>query len=311
MQGFLLLALGGFIAQLVDGSLGMAYGITSTTILLTAGLTPALTSASVHLAEIGTAAASGLSHYKLGNVDFRIVLTMGLPGAAGAFLGATALSTFATTAAKPWMAGILLLLGLYVLARFTLRAPRRPAATSRGLGRAWLAPLGLLAGFLDATGGGGWGPVSTPTLLSTGRVEPRKVVGSVDTSELFIGVAASAGFLTALGGSGLSWTTVAALLVGGVLAAPLAAYLVRIVPARLIGVGAGGLIVLTNTRILVSSAELPAPVVIYTVVICCWGLALAHTIRALLVQRRGTAAADSPHAAVEQPAETREPEPVG
>lgn len=311
MQGFLLLALGGFIAQLVDGSLGMAYGITSTTILLTAGLTPALTSASVHLAEIGTAAASGLSHYKLGNVDFRIVLTMGLPGAAGAFLGATALSTFATTAAKPWMAGVLLLLGLYVLARFTLRAPRRPAVTSRGLRRAWLAPLGLLAGFLDATGGGGWGPVSTPTLLSTGRVEPRKVVGSVDTSELFIGVAASAGFLTALGGSGLSWTTVAALLVGGVLAAPLAAYLVRIVPAQLIGVGAGGLIVLTNTRILVSSADLPAPAVIYTVVTCCWGLALARTIRALLVARHRTATADSSHAAVEQPADTREPEPVG
>lgn len=285
MHAFLIFALGGFVAQLVDGSLGMAYGVTSTTILLTAGLTPAMTSASVHLAEIGTAAASGLSHYKLGNVDVRIVLTMGVPGAVGAFLGATALSNLATAAAAPWMSAVLLLLGAYVLVRFTFRTVRRRRMT--GVSPKLLAPLGLVAGFLDATGGGGWGPVSTPTLLSTGKVEPRKVVGSVDTSELLIGLAASAGFLMALGGSGLSWSTVGGLLLGGVIAAPLAAYLVRIVPMRMIGAGAGGMIVLTNLRTLVGSLGVPAPApaVIYTVVTVAWVATLVHALRTVLRER--------------------------
>ncbi|WP_344925689.1 sulfite exporter TauE/SafE family protein [Saccharopolyspora gregorii] len=284
MQTFLIFALGGFIAQLVDGSLGMAYGVTSTTILLTAGLTPAVASASVHLAEIGTSAASGLSHWKFGNVDWRVVLILGVPGAVGAFLGATALSNLSTEAAEPWMSTILLVLGLYVLLRFALRPLRRKQLT--GVSSKLLAPLGLVAGFVDATGGGGWGPVATPTLLSTGKVEPRKVVGSVDTSEFLIAVAASLGFILSLADEPLSWATVGALLIGGVIAAPLAAYLVRIVPMRLIGVGAGGLIVLTNARTLIKAFELPAPAVIYAVIVVAWVAALAFTVAQIVRDRR-------------------------
>ncbi|MFR9727591.1 sulfite exporter TauE/SafE family protein [Saccharopolyspora sp. MS10] len=284
MHTFLIFALGGFLAQLVDGSLGMAYGVTSTTILLTAGLTPAVASASVHLAEIGTSMASGVSHWKFGNVDWRVVLVLGVPGAAGAFLGATALSNLSTEAAEPWMSTILLVLGLYVLLRFALRPLRRRQLT--GVSSKLLAPLGLVAGFVDATGGGGWGPVATPTLLSTGRVEPRKVVGSVDTSEFLIAVAASLGFVVSLADEPLSWTTVAALLLGGVIAAPLAAYLVRIVPMRLIGVGAGGLIVLTNARTLTKAFELPAPALIYAVIAVGWVAALAFTVRQIVRDRR-------------------------
>ncbi|MFI0465849.1 sulfite exporter TauE/SafE family protein [Saccharopolyspora sp. 5N102] len=292
MQAFLIFAIGGFVAQLVDGSLGMAYGVTSTTILLTAGLTPALASASVHLAELGTSVASGLAHWKFGNVDWKVVLTLGVPGAVGAFLGATALSNLSTEAAEPWMSTILLALGLYVLLRFAIRPLRRRQLT--GVSPKLLAPLGLVAGFVDATGGGGWGPVATPTLLSTGKVEPRKVIGSVDTSEFLIAAAASLGFLTSLAHQELSWTTVGALLLGGVLAAPLAAYLVRIVPMRLIGVGAGGLIVLTNARTLIKNFELPAPspTIIYAVIVVAWVAALAYTVRVIRAERRSTTEVD-------------------
>ncbi|MFC7344481.1 sulfite exporter TauE/SafE family protein [Saccharopolyspora griseoalba] len=286
MQAFLIFAIGGFIAQLVDGSLGMAYGVTSTTILLTAGLTPALASASVHLAEIGTSVASGISHWKFGNVDWKIVGLLGVPGGIGAFLGATALSNVSTEAAEPWMATILLALGLYVLLRFAVRPLQRRKLT--GVSPKLLAPLGLVAGFMDATGGGGWGPVSTPTLLSTGKVEPRKVIGSVDTSEFIIAVAASLGFLTSLADARLSWVTVGGLLLGGVLAAPLAAYLVRIVPMRLIGVGAGGMIVLTNTRVLVKALDLPAPApaLVYGAIVLAWIALLTYTVRVIVGERR-------------------------
>ncbi|RKT86245.1 hypothetical protein SAMN05421805_102141 [Saccharopolyspora antimicrobica] len=285
MQAFLIFAIGGFIAQLVDGSLGMAYGVTSTTILLAAGMSPALASASVHLAELGTSLASGLSHWKFGNVDWRVVLTLGVPGAIGAFLGATALSNISTEAAEPWMSTILLALGLYVLARFAFRPLRRRQLT--GVSSKLLAPLGLVAGFVDATGGGGWGPVATPTLLSTGRVEPRKVIGSVDTSEFLIAAAASLGFLLSLAHQNLSWPTVGALLLGGVIAAPLAAYLVRIVPMRLIGVGAGGLIVLTNARTLIKDFDLPGPshTIIYSVIVVAWVAAIAYTVRVIRAER--------------------------
>ncbi|GAA2346968.1 sulfite exporter TauE/SafE family protein [Saccharopolyspora halophila] len=286
MQAFLIFAIGGFIAQLVDGSLGMAYGVTSTTILLTAGLTPALASASVHLAELGTSVASGVSHWKFGNVDWKIVGMLGVPGGIGAFLGATALSNVATEAAAPWMSTILLALGLYVLLRFAIRPLRRRRLT--GVSPKLLAPLGLVAGFMDATGGGGWGPVATPTLLSTGKVEPRKVIGSVDTSEFIIAVAASLGFLIALSDAQLSWLLVGGLLLGGVVAAPLAAYLVRIVPMRIIGVGAGGMIVLTNARTLVNAIDLPSPspVLVYAVIATAWIALLAYTVRVVVNERR-------------------------
>ena len=234
MPALIVLALAGFAAQLVDGALGMAYGATSTTLVLATGLTPAVASASVHFAELGTTLVSGTSHWRFGNVDWRTVRRIGIPGAVGAFTGAVVLSNISADLAKPWMAGILLGLGIYILLRFALgRAQLKPGR--RYVRGRFLVPLGLGAGFVDATGGGGWGPVATPTLLTSGRMEPRKVVGSVDTSEFLVALAASLGFLAALGSQGMDWGVVVALLAGGVVAAPLAAWLVQKITARLLG----------------------------------------------------------------------------
>src|ERR671920_151565 len=191
MANFLLLAIVGLIAQLVDGSLGMAYGVTSQSLLLTVGIAPALASASVHIAEVGTTAASGVSHWRFGNVDWSKVGPLAIPGAVGAFFGAVFLSAFITAqAAQPIVAVFLFGLGVFVLARFSFRRHQRPVEV-RPVSRAFLAPLGLIAGFLDAAGGGGWGPISTPTLLSSGRMEPRKLIGTVDTSEFLVAVGVS------------------------------------------------------------------------------------------------------------------------
>jgi uncharacterized membrane protein YfcA len=267
MPTLIVLALAGLAAQLVDGALGMAYGATSTTLVLATGLSPAVASASVHMAELGTTLVSGTFHWRFGNVDWRTVRRIGFPGALGAFTGAVVLSNVSADVAKPWMAGILLALGVYILLRFTLgRAELKPGR--RYVRGRFLAPLGLGAGFIDATGGGGWGPVSTPTLLASGRMEPRKVVGSVDTSEFFVALAASIGFL-------------AALLAGGVLAAPIAAWLVRKVTARLLGASVGGLIVLTNTRTFFDYGNVPPDVrwPVYAALLTCWAFALGWVVR--------------------------------
>ncbi|WP_409332586.1 sulfite exporter TauE/SafE family protein [Trujillonella humicola] len=258
MKTLILLALAGLGAQLVDGSLGMAYGVTSTTLLLAIGTNPAAASATVHLAEIGTTLMSGLSHWKFGNVDWRVVLKIGVPGAVGAFAGATVLSALSTEVAAPVMSLILLGLGVYLLVRFTLRGIDR-RHLGKPMRKRFLGPLGLVAGFVDATGGGGWGPVGTPAILASGRMEPRKVIGSIDTSEFLVALAASLGFLLALGSQGIDFAWVAALLLGGMIAAPIAAWLVRHVPPRLLGSLVGGIIIVTNTRTLLRSDWLDAP----------------------------------------------------
>ncbi|SCK36096.1 sulfite exporter TauE/SafE family protein [Streptomyces sp. WMMB 322] len=282
MRTLILLALAGLGAQLVDGSLGMAYGVTSTTLLLAVGTNPAAASATVHLAEIGTTLASGASHWRFGNVDWRVVAKIGVPGAVGAFAGATVLSSLSTAVAEPVMSLILLALGLYLLGRFTFTG-----FSSRNLGKPlrkrFLSPLGLVAGFVDATGGGGWGPVGTPAILASGRLEPRKVIGSIDTSEFLVTIAASIGFLAGLGSGGVNWSWAAALLVGGVIAAPLAAWLVRHVPPRVLGSAVGGIIVLTNVRTLLNgdwvSAGGTVKTAVYVVLYAVWAAALAHSVR--------------------------------
>src|SRR4051794_28258321 len=247
MRRLVLLALVGLAAQLVDGSLGMGYGVTSATLLVAAGIGPAAASAAIHFSEIGTSLVSGLSHHKLGNTDWRTVGVLALPGFVGAFAGATLLVNLDTDLAVPVVAGILIGLGSYVTWRFL--APRKLRFGARP-GARFLAPLGLFAGALDAVGGGGWGPVGTSSLLASGRLEPRKVVGSVDTAEFVVAVGGSLGFLVGLGTQGIAWGYVGALMVGGVVAAPIAATLVRYLPARVLGVAAGGLIVLTNLQTL-------------------------------------------------------------
>jgi hypothetical protein len=277
VKTLVLLALVGLGAQLVDGSLGMAYGVTSTTLLLAIGTNPAAASATVHLAEIGTTLASGLAHWKFGNVDWKVVAKIGVPGAIGAFAGATFLASLSTEVAAPVMSLILLTLGVYILARFTLRGIDR-RHLGKPMRKRFLGPLGLVAGFVDATGGGGWGPVGTPAILASGRMEPRKVIGSIDTSEFLVALAASLGFLLALGSQGVDFAWVAVLLLGGLIAAPIAAWLVRHIPPRMLGSLVGGVIVLTNTRTLLKSDWIDAPdstrIPIYVAIYLVWAAAV-------------------------------------
>ena len=256
MRKLIVLGVVGLIAQLIDGSLGMAYGVTSSTLLLAAGVAPAAASAAVHFSEIGTSVVSGFSHHKLGNVDWRTVSVLAVPGFIGAFIGATALSNIDGATAKPIVACILLGLGIYVIYRFLRLGGRRPQFKARP-SATFLAPMGLLAGTLDAVGGGGWGPVGTTSLLSSGRLEPRKVVGSIDTSEFVVAVGGSLGFLFGLGAAGINWGYAVALLAGGVVAAPIAAWLVKHLAARVLGVAAGGLIILTNSKTLLEAVGVP------------------------------------------------------
>ena len=253
MTGLILIALAGFGASFVDGALGMGFGVTSTTLLLAVGLSPALASASVHLAKLGTAAASGMAHHRFGNVDWAGVRRIGLPGAVGAFVGATVLSHLSTKAALPFTGTLLFLLGIYIVIRFVLgRAPRRKPGTP---GNRLMIPLGLVGGFVDATGGGGWGPVTTPTLLADGRLTPARVIGTVNTAEFIVALAASLGFLIGLGTAGIDLGIVLALLAGGVIAAPLAAWVVRFLNPRILGVVVGCVILLLNARLLLGALD--------------------------------------------------------
>ena len=253
----------------------MAYGVTSTTLLVAWGASPALASGSVHLAEVGTSLISGASHWRFGNIDRKVVLRLGVPGAAGAFLGATLLSNISTAVGRPVMSSILLVLGAVLLIRFAFRGLTTPKSNFGRRGR-FLAPLGLIAGFIDATGGGGWGPIATPTMLISGRTELRKVIGSVSASEFLVSVAASVGFLVNLGGDGVDWTIAAALLAGGAVAAPVAALLVARVRPRILGTVVGGLILITNVRTLLIHFEVPAPVplLVYGVLAVLWAWAV-------------------------------------
>src|SRR3712207_5755527 len=173
MVKLLLLALVGLGAQLVDGSLGMAYGVTSTTLLLAIGTNPAAASATVHFAEIGTSLMSGLAHWKFGNVDWKVVAKVGLPGAVGAFIGANVLSNLSTEVAAPVMSLILLSLGIYLLVRFTLRGIDR-RHLGKPVRKRFLGPLGLVAGFVDATGGCGCGLDGQPASAGRGGLGARQ-----------------------------------------------------------------------------------------------------------------------------------------
>ncbi|WP_018157751.1 sulfite exporter TauE/SafE family protein [Demetria terragena] len=254
MEKLIVFAFVGLLAQTIDGSLGMAYGVTASTLLVATNVAPAVASASVHLAEVGTTLASGLSHWRLGNVDWRTVGKIAGPGAIGAFLGATVLSNLSTESAKPWMAGLLLLIGIYLIARFVFGKPPVVLPGQRPTVKL-LAPLGLFGGFVDATGGGGWGPVTTPTLIASGTLDPRKVIGSMSASEFVVTVSASVGFLIGLGNEALDWRVIGGLLVGGVIAAPFAAYLVKHLSLPILGALVGSVIIITNSRTLLQASD--------------------------------------------------------
>lgn len=299
MRRLLVFALAGLVGQLVDGALGMAFGVTTSTVLLSNGFSPAVASASVHLAEVGTTLTSGVAHWRFGNVSWPLVRRIGVPGAVGAFAGATVLTSLTGDWLKPAVAVVLLGLGALVIVR-SVRGDLHGERHDPGhLRRRLLAPLGLSAGFVDAVGGGGWGPVATPTLLAAGRVEPRLVIGSVSAAELLVTVAASAGFLVGLGGEGIEAPLVLALLAGGVVAAPLAAWLVRHADASVLGVVVGTLLLVTNARTLLLQVDLPGAARLPVL------LAIAAAGGALALRvRREHAAGPPPPADATAPADT-------
>jgi uncharacterized membrane protein YfcA len=291
VRSLIVLTIVGLAAQLVDGSLGMAYGVTSTTLLLAVGLSPALASASVHIAEVGTTLASGVSHWRFGNVDWSKIGWLALPGGVGAFFGAVVLASVITAeAAEPIVAVFLFCLGIYILSRFSFRRHEKPVRVRPVPGK-FLGPLGLVAGFLDAAGGGGWGPISTPTLLSSGRMEPRKIVGTVDTSEFVVALAASVGFLVSLSFAQIPWQVVGALLIGGLVAAPIAAYVVRILPMRVLGTAVGGVILITNMTTFLETAGVGGSLalLVYALIVVVWVSALAHSIVVNRQEKRAVA----------------------
>ena len=282
-----LLAVAGFLAQLVDGSLGMGYGITSSTVLLFIGLSPAAASASVHIAKIGTGASSGFAHHRFGNVDWQVARRIALPGAIGAFVGAVLLSGLSTASSRPISSSLLFLLGIYVLIRF-LKGGLRPLR--KGVPRLrFLIPVGLVGGFVDATGGGGWGPVATPALLADGRLAPNRVVGTVSASEFIVAIAASLGFFFGIGVAGVRFDYVVALLVGGLIAAPIAAYMVRHLNPRLLGVVVGGFICFTNARVILGAAKIDGEAFLatYAAIVIIWVTAIVYVVSLIRRESRG------------------------
>lgn len=231
---FLLFAVVGFLAQLVDGALGMAYGVISSTVLLSFGVSPAYASASAHAAEVFTTAASAASHSAHRNIDWKLFWKLAPAGVLGGVLGAYLLTSIDGSVARPFVTAYLTIMGCFILYRaYKGVAPHlEPNAKL-------IAPLGVVGGFADAAGGGGWGPVVSSTLVGTGG-EPRYVIGTVSAAEFLLTLSISATFLFALlsghweeAGDLVdhAWA-VAGLIVGGLLAAPLAGYVVKRVPTK-------------------------------------------------------------------------------
>jgi uncharacterized membrane protein YfcA len=231
----------GFVAQMIDGALGMAYGVSSTTFLLSLGVSPAVASATVHTAEVFTTGVSGLSHFRLGNIDKEVWKRLVIPGVIGGIVGAYVLSSIPADSIKPFVSAYLLIMGLVILIKALWKTKDLNV-------RAGLIPLALIGGLLDAVGGGGWGPVVTTTLVAGGE-NPRYSIGSVNASEFFVTFAESLTFaLTIPGLLGDNWQSIIGLLAGGVIAAPLAAVVCKRLPTRALMILVGTLIILLSIR---------------------------------------------------------------
>jgi len=242
---FLVWMLVGFLAQFVDGSLGMAYGVSSTTALVTIGVYPALASASVHTAEIFTTFVSGNAHLRLGNVRRDMILSLVIPGVLGGVTGAYVCSTISANPLKVIVGGILLAMGLIILYRFTFKRVihfRTEKPSSR-----MLSALGYVAAFMDALGGGGWGPIATTTLVAN-NVEPSKAIGSVNFTEFFVTVAETLTFLILIGPENFNWEIILGLMAGGLICAPIAALVCKKLPHRILGILVGAAIITLSLR---------------------------------------------------------------
>jgi len=228
----------GFAAQMIDGALGMAFGVISNTLMVgVLGIPPALASQRVHIVECFTTATSGVSHLIHGNIDKKLFFRLLLPGMAGGILGAYALTSVDASVVKPWVLLYLSGIGIYLLTRGILYPPKIKEAKH-------VAPLGLIGGFLDAAGGGGWGPVVTSNLLIQGA-DPRKVVGTVNTVEFFLTLTISATFIWQIGIADLAGATLG-FLIGGVAAAPFGAWAAKHIPAKAMLIMVGIVLTLTS-----------------------------------------------------------------
>ena len=221
----------GFLAQLIDGALGMAYGISATTLLLAGGATPLGATAAVHVAEIFTSGASGLVHWRAGNVNRTLFLRLLVPGMIGAIAGAWLVTRIDGNALRPWVSAYLLLMGVYVVVRALRRSAHRQAMECKAPGA-----LAFSGGFVDAIGGGGWGPVVASTLLGSGHA-PRSTIGTVNAVEFFVTLDSGLSFVLLAGIS--RWEPVAGLVAGGLIAAPFAAQLTARLPPRALMLAVG------------------------------------------------------------------------
>ncbi|MCF0052203.1 sulfite exporter TauE/SafE family protein [Dyadobacter chenwenxiniae] len=240
-EGFFYYVLGGFVAQMIDGALGMAYGVTAATFLLTLGVPPSAVSASVHTSEIFTSGVSGYMHLKFGNVNSKLFKKILFPGVLGAITGAYLLSSFEKYiyVIKPLVAVYTLILGILIIQKALKKRVEKKPMTKIG----WLAMAG---GTLDSIGGGGWGPIVTSTLIARGR-HPKYTIGSVNLAEFFVSLASSVTFISIIGFS--HWQVVLGLILGGMVAAPIAANLSRRLPIKTMMIMVGTVIIIVSLRI--------------------------------------------------------------
>jgi uncharacterized membrane protein YfcA len=298
LGGLFVVALIGFFAQLVDGSLGMGFGVTTATLLAAVGYAPAAASASIHVVKIGTGIMSGTAHWRFGNVHWRAVTILAVPGFVGAFVGAILLSNIAGDVAAPWVSLILAALGVIVLARTVFgRSPAirlyRPRWRSLG-------PLGAVGGFVDSIGGGGWGPVTTSTMMAANHLPPNQVIGTVSMSEFIVAVGATLGFILALGSESIPLGPTVALLLGALIAAPIAAWAVSRLDHHVLGALVGGMILFYNAPNVLGIFAIDGDVVLLARLAI---VALTLVIAAWAWRQRRTdgAAASAPGAASMEP----------
>lgn len=230
----------GFFAQLIDGALGMAYGVSSNTFLLSLGIPAAAASASVHMAEVFTTGVSGISHWRLGNIDKDLVKRLIIPGVLGGIAGAYILTSIPNNIIKPIVSAYLLIMGVVIVIKAIKANQEHKEVTKH------ISILGLVGGFFDAIGGGGWGPIVTTTLVARGK-HPRFAIGSVNFSEFFVTFAESVTFVLTLS-IAQYWKIILGLLLGGVVAAPLAAYVAKKLPVRALMFMVGILIIGLSIR---------------------------------------------------------------
>ncbi len=274
MENLLFVGLAGFFASMVDGALGMGFGPTSSTLLLSSGISPAAVSTTVNLAKVATGIVAGVSHWRFENIDRRLVIKLAWPGAVGAIIGTTILANVDGDDLRPILAILLMAVGLRILFRFSQSLPKEttnhetsesstndrstkhkstnkaPAFDERGVKTAAMTG-GITNGLVGA-----WGPVITPFLLQRG-IPPRYSIGSVNTAEVAVAFVSAGSLITSLGSKGIELGVMLAMLGGGVAAAPLAAYVVRFLPPRLLGLSVSGLLLLTQTRELANAYDFP------------------------------------------------------